>query len=517
MNKKIMAIVTVLCIGALISPVFADIFIPPGPPTSMSEYVTPTLSVINAATKTRIGWTHTDGLPTWQYNALYQYGGVAGAGNLKEDPVVPSGSTLDIPYGTKVTIFGFFPGVAVSADQVPPSVELKITWNGIPNLITLSLPSSQVVGLQYPPTMYPDINTFYQFAYPAAPPGKNATYNIWVGDYYYMISKIGSTMFGSASTTTSSSGVPSWFEQQYGYQNGLWFWYTFTPNVGDWIAYDSNGFTKFPPTYDVTALLEYGTSQVWTNHVCWDVSLLELHKDVNYCTDQIINDMITVTNVGILPATGLQLTQTFPWDDKTYLNPEYVKACAAIRGGRVIPPTPLVNFQGVANPSVFTLPAPFNVLNPGETLIITMPIDLYNLDNENVTIVFDSMMYANEIPPWKAPIGLASIVVGNPTGSLVPLWQGFKFGAYEPLDFDTIALWFVRAPIVRMQLQHVLPVMTLDPEPVPLIAGETAVTAADVALVQKAVVGLAPYDVRMDCNGNGRIDLEDLKLFELAV
>ncbi len=59
--------------------------------------------------------------------------------------------------------------------------------------------------------------------------------------------------------------------------------------------------------------------------------------------------------------------------------------------------------------------------------------------------------------------------------------------------------------------------MTLDPEPVPLIAGETAVTAADVAIVQTAVVGLAPYDIRMDCNGNGRIDLEDLKLYELAV
>ncbi len=89
--------------------------------------------------------------------------------------------------------------------------------------------------------------------------------------------------------------------------------------------------------------------------------------------------------------------------------------------------------------------------------------------------------------------------------------------ASGPYDFDIWSFWYVRAPIVRMQLQHVLPVMILDPEPVPLIAGETAVTAADVALVQKAVVGLAPYDVRMDCNGNGRIDLEDLKLFELAV
>jgi hypothetical protein len=234
--------------------------------------------------------------------------------------------------------------------------------------------------------------------------------------------------------------------------------------------------------------------------------------------------MITITNVGILPATGLQVTQTFPWNDKTYLNPDYAKACAAIKGGRVVGPTPLSNFQGVANPNVYTLPPPFNVINPGETIMITMQLNLYNLDNENVTIVFDSMVFANEIPPWKSPIGLASIVVGNPTGALTPLWNGYKLGPStlwgEPaghMDYDTLPLWFVQTPIVRTALNHPNPTMTLDPEPVPLIKGETAVTANDVALVQAAVVGLAPYDIRMDCNGNGRIDLEDLKLYELAV
>ncbi len=454
-----MAIITVLFAAMLISPVFADIFIPPGPPNNMSEYITPTLTVINTSTKAPIGWQYTDG-PTYDFSRH-----LVGAAIDKEDPLVSSGYALDIPWGTKVTIVGFFPGVKVSADQVPPSVELDLTWNGIDNLITLSLPTSQVVGLQYPPVFYPDINTPYQFAYPAAPPSKNASYNIWVGDYAYILQKL----FGV-------TVPPIWFETMYGQRAGLWFWYTFTPNVGDWIAYDSTGQTKFPPTYDVSALLEYGTSQVWTNHVCWDVSLLEFHKDVNYCTtqviddgitpdqafddhlatDQLINDMITITNVGILPATGLQVTQTFPWNDKTYLNPEYAKACAAIKGGRVVGPTPLVNFQGVANPSVYTLPAPFNVINPGETIMITMQIDLYNLDNENVTIVFDSMVYANEIPPWKAPIGLASIVVGIPTGALTPLWNGWKLGAStlwgEPAghtDFDTLPLWFVQTPILR--------------------------------------------------------------------
>ena len=503
-NKKIALAVAVLFAVSMIAPALADIYIPPGPSNSMAAYITPTLTVINSATKAPIGWMYTDG-PTYDYSTK-----VVGAAIAKEDPVVTSGNALDIPWGTKVTIVGFFPGVAVSADQVPPSVELKIMWNGIPNLITLTLPSNEVVGIQYPPVFYNDINTPYQFAYPAAPPSKNASYNIWVGDYAY-----------AAQRVLGVTVPPIWFETTYGQRNGLWFWYTFTPNTGDWIAYDSNGQTKFPPTYDVSALLEYGTSQVWTNHRCWDVSFLELHKDVSYCTDQIINDMITITNVGILPATNLSITQTFPWNDKTYLNPEYAKACAAISGSRNVGPTPLANFQGIANPSIYTLPAPFNVLNPRETMVITMPIDLYNLDNENVTIVFDSMVFANEIPIWLAPIGLHSLAVGNPTGATTPLWSGYFLGpsqlfgeAAGHTDYNTLPIWFVRTPILRMQLQHSNPVMTLDPEPVPLIAGETTITAADVNLVRQAVVGLAPYDMRMDCNGNGKVDVSDLMQYK---
>ena len=123
----------------------------------------------------------------------------------KKTPLFVSGNALSIPWGTKVTIVGFFPGVSVSADQVPPAVELKMMWNGIPNLVTLSLPTSQVVGIQYPPMFYPDINTPYQFAYPAAPPSKNASYNIWVGDYAYAAAKI----FGV-------TVPPLWFETTYG-------------------------------------------------------------------------------------------------------------------------------------------------------------------------------------------------------------------------------------------------------------------------------------------------------------
>lgn len=77
-------------------------------------------------------------------------------------------------------------------------------------------------------------------------------------------------------------------------------------------------------------------------------------------------------------------------------------------------------------------------------------------------------------------------------------------------------MWSVKAPIIRIQLQHPNPVMTLDPEPVTLIAGETTITSADVALVRNAVVGLAPYDMRMDCNGNGKVDVSDLMLYKAA-
>jgi hypothetical protein len=505
--KEVAAIVIALFAFSMIVPALADIYIPPGPANSMAAYITPTLAVINTATKAPIGWTYTDG-PTYDFSTK-----TVGAGAMKEDPTVPSGNALDIAWGTKVTILGFFPGVAVSADQVPPSVELKMMWNGIPNLVTLTLPTNETVGNQYPPVFYNDINTPYQFAYPANSVSKNASYNIWVGDYAYVAQKVlGVTV------------PPIWFETTYGQRNGLWFWYTFTPNTGDWIAYDSTGQTKFPPTYDVTALLEYGTSQVWTNHVAWDVSSLEIHKDVAYGADNMtINDMITITNVGARAVTGLNLTQTFPWNVKTYINPGYALACAAISGGRSVGPTLLTNFQAVANPSVYTLPAPFNTLNPGETLIITMPLSLFNLDNQNATIVFDSMVWANEIPPWLAPIGLASIVVGKPTGATTPLWSGYKLGAStlfgEPaghFDYETLAMWFVQTPIIRTQLNHPNPVMVLDPDPVPLIAGETSVTSADVSMVRQAVVGLHVYDARMDCNGNGRVDVSDLAQYKVS-
>jgi len=77
----------------------------------------------------------------------------------------------------------------------------------------------------------------------------------------------------------------------------------------------------------------------------------------------------------------------------------------------------------------------------------------------------------------------------------------------------------VTGPVLRTVLNPsvLFPVvLTLDPVPVPLIAGETSVTAADVALVRNAMLGLAPYDQRMDTNGNGIIDVQDLAAYEAA-
>jgi hypothetical protein len=450
----------------------------------------------------------------WYYSENPMYNVVTQVNTPKiemEYPVVPSANALDLPWGTKVMILGFIPKLAVSADQVPPPVELKITWNGIPNLITLKLPANQTVGVQYPPVFYPDIKVPYEFAVPPVSPSKNATYNIWVGDYAYILQKL-----------FNVNVPPIWFETVYGRQNGYWFWYTFTPNAGDWIAYDCMGQTKFPPTYDITALFEYGTSQIWFNHVAFDVSAIEFHKTVTINSGAAavslpnveLTDEIIIKNVGRLPVTKLNITQTFPSAPKHGVIPEPGTAMAMISGGRFIGWTALPGFSAVVNPSTYTFPAPFDFLNPGETMTIIMEMDAYRDPAEawNGTIVFDSMVFANEIAPWKAPIGLHSVVFGTPTASLVPLWNGFQLlydseeGEWE---YETVPLWYVRGPILRVELIHPKPVMVLDPAPVDL-NGDGAINVADVNMVRLAVVGMLPYDHRMDCNSNGVVDIRDL-------
>jgi hypothetical protein len=512
-NKKFLAIAALLA-TLLVPPVLANVYVPTGPPLRAGAWTIQGLSVwdVSAAGKvpTPIGWTYSENP---MYNPITQ---VNTPKIEMSSPLVPSGNALDIPWGTKVMVLGFIPKVSVSADQVPPPVELQITWNGIPNLITLTLPANQTVGIQYPPVFYPDKNVPYEFAWPAAPPSKNASYNIWVGDYSYILQKLFNT-----------NVPPIWFETMYGKMNGYWFWYTFTPNAGDWIAWDCIGQTKFPPTYDITALFEYGTSQIWFNHIAFDVSLIEFHKTVTINSgatavtlpNVALTDNIIIKNVGKLAVTKLNLTQTFPSDPKHGVFPETDSAMAMISGPlRNIGWTPLAGFAAAVNPSIYTFPAPFNFLNPGETMTITMEMSAYRdpVEKWNGTVVFDSMVWANEIPPWKAPIGLHSVVFGTPTASLTPLWNGYKL-VFDgnTWSFGTVPLWFVQGPLLRRELLHPSPVMTLDPLPEDL-NGDGVINAAEVNEVRSAVIGLIPYDMRMDCNGNGKVDIDDLMQYKAA-
>jgi hypothetical protein len=108
------------------------------------------------------------------------------------------------------------------------------------------------------------------------------------------------------------------------------------------------------------------------------------------------------------------------------------------------------------------------------------------------------------------------------------LWNGLYLGDSaldgEPtghIDFAAIndiggVSSGVLGSVLRTMLTEAPMTMTLDPTPVPLIAGETTVTQADVALVRAAMLGQGPYDQRMDTNGNGIIDVQDLQAYEAA-
>lgn len=280
MKKKALAVVVVavsmlfVSMFSVVPTVTGDVFIPPGPPNDMSEWIIQGLHVIDLQTMEPIGWKYTDG-PT--YDPITQ----------RVEPKIEwfcpewEGPTW-IPFSTWVMVIGCIPDVVVSPDQAPPPVVLVITWNGVPYAVTLDITKehSEVagfpnVGMEYPPTKYGDpcphvpeefrdefpcFETVYPWVYPAPPldcPGqdewKKAYYNVWVGD-----------------PDCATGPKP----------HGYYFWYIFHPNVGDWMSIDCYGWTKHPPTYDITALFEYSTSQIWFNHKCFDVRLLEVHKEI---------------------------------------------------------------------------------------------------------------------------------------------------------------------------------------------------------------------------------------------
>jgi len=538
MHSKKMGLIAVLFAIVLVTPIFAtvmaDVYIPSGTPVAnMSEFISNTLNVYDMnASMASVGFGYSDG-PMYNMSSGQTFAQIPMATPL-------ANSETSIPWGTAVLILGFVPNVGVSFDQTPPNVELRLTWNGVPDIITLALPQngSRAVGTAYPPKVYPDLYRPYEFAYPASGPNsdKKAFYNIYDGPFY----QIKTRLFGNAATPYGLG------------QTGLWFWYIFTPNVGDYISYNCQGKVMAPPTYDVTALLEYGTSQIWFNHIAWNVRFLEIHKTVSYeastgivpapyidgqywadpvynplteGASAIANDQIVICNVGLRTATGINVTQTFPYTGKYGVMPELETFDAIITGknGAVVQPWTPVSFPFPgANPTWSTLPKAYTTLAPGQNLTISGLVDVedYPYVNSaggfqtfwNGTIVFDSMLQANEIPAWKDPMGMFAIIVGDYTkiSGNTYLFTGNEFYFSGGIwHFGQYNEWSVPGPIFRNQLFEAPFVMTLDPLPVPLL-GTSKITAADVSMVRQAIVGLAPYDGRMDLAGKGFVSLQDL-------
>lgn len=401
-------LLSVLLLPALtsLSTVTADVYVPPGPPISMDAWISPYLWVLDLQDGLPVGWKYSDGP---MYDPITQE---TIPKIHKSNPEVPGSNKLDVPWSTEVMILGFVPGVVVAPDQVPPPVEIVITWNGIPWVVTLECPECpepRVVGYEYPPKFYDDIDDTYEFAYPAESPYKDAYYNIWVGDEAHLVEHLFGIEYPSL-----------WYETQYGVWNGLWFWYVFHPNVGDYIAYDCMGETKFPPTYDITALFEYGTSQIWFPHVCFDVKFLDVHKEVYWTSEDELLDIVTIENMGKECATELDFMQTFPYYSDHPLQvgviPDFDSAMARIDGPlRTVGWTTLPGFgEAMRTRTPYMLPEPFDHLCPEETMTIRLELTVDNPTNWFGTIVFDSMVSAHEIPPWKEPIAMHSVTIGTP-------------------------------------------------------------------------------------------------------
>jgi len=516
MKKNTLVVAAVLFSVLLLSPIaLANVYVPPGPPLSMDAWITPTLRVFDwqDTTLTPIGWVYSDG-PMYD-NVLQE----TMPKIEKEFPRVIG--EREIRFSTWVLVFGWIPKVYVSPDQVPPDVEIVITWNGIPYLKTLKLPATQIVGTQYPYKLYPDIKEPYEFTFPDDPPNpdwKYAYYNIWFGDIDTIRDQL-------------AFDLPD-----IDYPAGLFFWYKFHPNTGDWIAFDCQpGETKHPPTYDITALFEYSTSQIWFNHVAFDVRFLEVHKTIK--PNPILNagtitglitvmDEIKITNVGKVPATKLDLSQSFPSNHEVGVMPRFGTAVAKIideEGDVVVPTQSLPNFG-----MPYDLPPPFDTLKPLETMIINMEIGIALSPMWHGTIVFDLVVSAWEIPEWKYPRSMDGLIIlsAEGPGEMEPLFRGWKLELVYPREgmigrwwFHEIDEWFVPSPVIREEPPQMLwpdPPMKLDPVPVDL-NGDGRISAADVAIVRQAIVGLRPFDPRMDINGNGKIDTQDLAAYKLAV
>jgi len=307
------------------------------------------------------------------------------------------------------------------------------------------------------------------------------------------------------------------------------------------MAYDCQGKVSDQPTYDITALLEYGTSQVWFNHICFNVAFLFDHKTVTWEDGGISGngsalamDQITIQNVGLVTATGLNLTETFPEEGKVGIIP-YGNAYAYLyttTGALVAGPTKITFPWN----QWFQLPSGWNTLAPGYNLTITQEMTVYVMNQTspvNEELIFSSMVAANEIPAFKDPIGVYPLKIGKPNGSPVELFDGKELVVPTELAtevdsitdlkidteiigcFMTVSEWPVPTPWSGSVPTLPAFSMVLDPAPVSLSGGST-VTFADVSLVREAICGLVPYNPLMDIRARGFVNLQDLAAYKAA-
>jgi hypothetical protein len=520
-----------------------DVYVPPGPPGtaygSQSEWISPTLATFIGSpghlSSTPVGTFYTDG-PYW--NTYTKTGSTTTVTQTNPWAYTTGGfststlpSTAYVQYGAQVTIVGFIPGVNVAPGEVPPPVELQVTWNGQPGVITLTDPSNYTVSNTEPPKIYSDVSTSYTWCYPTTGANKAATYQLWSGNY----AQVYAYLWGTSSPPSYVFGTPSVA------MNGEWFWYTFTPNAGDWIALDSSGQCLTPPTYDITAQFTYLTTEIWFNHNDWNVCLLQIHKDVSWSSNEIIEDQISVVNVGtgsLAAVNSLVLTQTFPTDGKLlqYISSAEIGILSTSSGMTTEPLIALPGFSSLEYPNTLALsstglPSAYTTLLPGQTLVIDILIAISDTAPPSFTgtIVYQAMATCNQIAPWKPVIGYAVLPYPDaaPSVTLDPttLWTGYYLQVIGGvLTFSSVSeiagvSSVISGPVLSMLTTPITitpGAWTLDPAPVPLIAGETSVTAADVALVRNAMLGLAPYDPRMDVNANGIVDVQDLAAYEAA-
>jgi hypothetical protein len=237
-----------------------------------------------------------------------------------------------------------------------------------------------------------------------------------------------------------------------------------------------------------------------------------------------ITDELLITNVGKVRATDLDVLLTLPADGKVHLDPDWDSVTVTVTGCRSF----TIRMPDIVFGEEFALPSDLHgfdlsYLDPGETMTISMEHNVVNNAGWIGTLVFDALVSAWEIPWWKYPRAMHSIIIGaqddeTPFEGIEYLWAGWKLlpDGYGGWVFTYIYEWPILLPMIRMPFPpQGSPRMILDPVPEDL-NNDGKIDGQDVALVRQAIVGLIPYDYKMDINVNHKVDTFDLAQYKLA-